>query len=114
MALLPLRRRHAIEHLARVFLTQRDAALRSGFLVPTAETIATKPGEVHQIDVLNVRAFLDQMFAKRTKSRCFQLGSGLLVDRHGHLLRAKPCSRSTFRRAQPGHARMMYSLIKVA
>src|SRR5690606_24316882 len=55
--LLPLVVGHAVDERACARVGYGVAALFRLGAVPLGETVATKSGEVHQVDVLNVRAF---------------------------------------------------------
>src|SRR5882724_1706212 len=80
---LPLVVRHAVDDLAGLRVGDLDAA-RAGFLsVPARQAIAAETGQVHQVDVLHIRAFL-QMRDQPAKGGGFEFGAGLVV--HGDLL----------------------------
>src|SRR5215218_9255020 len=56
VARLPGVVRHAVDVLAALVLGERDAARVGGLLQPVRQAVAAEPGEVHQVDVLHVRA----------------------------------------------------------
>src|SRR5579875_3827333 len=85
--LLPFVVRHAIDGLARFGIGQLDAALLGALAIPARQAIAAEAGEVHQIEILHVRA-LAQMRDQLAEGAGFELGAGLGVDIHDSLLRS--------------------------
>src|SRR5580698_4091770 len=74
---LPLVVRHAVDDLAGLGVGDLDAA-RAGFLaVPARQAIAAETGQVHQVDILHIRALL-QMRDQPAKSGGFEFGTGLV------------------------------------
>src|SRR6185437_1594370 len=74
----PLFIRHAINHLARRRIGDRQAALLCRLAIPAREAIAAEAGEVHQVEVLHVGAFA-QMLHQAAESRRLKLGLRLLI-----------------------------------
>src|SRR5262245_55258996 len=72
--------RHAVNELAALLLAHRHAARVGRVLHPIRQAIATKAGEIHEIEVLHVGA-LTQMLDEAPESGCFEFGAGLIV--HG-------------------------------
>ncbi len=48
----PLRIRHPIDYLPRLFIIQVDSFILCRRPVPFTQAIATKPGQIHKINVL--------------------------------------------------------------
>src|SRR5207249_8619023 len=69
---------HAVDDLARLGVAERGALPLRRLAIPAREAIAAEPGEVHQIDVLHVRA-LAQMCDERAECPGFEFGAGLVV-----------------------------------
>src|SRR5713226_8334257 len=80
---LPLLVRHAVDDFAGLGVGDLDAARAGFFAVPARQAIAAEAGEVHQVEVLHIRAFL-QMRDQPAKGGGFEFGAGLVV--HGGLL----------------------------
>ena len=80
---LPLVVRHAVDDLARLGIGDLDALLARLLAVPARQAVAAEAGQIHQVDVLHVRALL-QMRDQAAEGGGFELGAGLVV--HGVLL----------------------------
>src|SRR5690349_14949298 len=83
---LPLVVGHPIDDLARGRIGDLDALLARLLAVPARQAVAAEAGEIHQIDVLHVRALL-QVRDQAAEGGGLEFGLGLVV--HGFLLRAK-------------------------
>src|SRR5258708_2231991 len=70
---------HAVDDLARLRVGQRHALFLGGGAVPFRQAVAAESGQVHQVDVLHVRA-LAQMLNESAEGRGFELSAGLVVD----------------------------------
>src|SRR5262244_3634099 len=79
---LPLVIGHAVDDLAGLGVAERDAALLGGRPVPFGQAIAAEAGEVHQVDVLYIRA-LAQMRDQLPEGGGLQFDARLVV--HGDL-----------------------------
>src|SRR5688500_18424307 len=86
MLRLPLLVGHAVDVCAAVVLGERDGALVRGVLQPVGQAVAAEAGQIHEIDVLHVRARAE-VLDKPAESRCLELGLDLWVDAHGVLER---------------------------
>jgi hypothetical protein len=85
--------RHAVKGFAPFFFGHVLAQFICGFLVPAAQTIATKPSKVHHVDILDILTILHQVFLQPAKCGGFDLGAGLIVhvgSFMGCLLRLQP------------------------
>ena len=80
VALLPLRKRHAVNTKAGIVLRHLNALRLRRFPIPIRETIAAKTRQYHQINVLNIRAIL-QMPEQPPKGGGFQFFPCGLVQR---------------------------------
>src|SRR5690554_776431 len=61
---LPFVHGHPIENLARFVFAHLDSARVRGLLIPTAQAIAAKSGEVHHIDILHIGALFHQVLTQ--------------------------------------------------
>lgn len=75
---LPLLVRHAVDRLACFILGHRDPAGGGLLLIPVGQTVAAEPGEVHEIDVLNVGA-LTEMSHQLAERCCFEFDACVFV-----------------------------------
>lgn len=71
--------RHAVDMAARIFPGQRDTLFIRRVLQPVPEAIPAETRQIHQIDVLRVRA-LAEMGDQAAESRRFQFRAGLGVE----------------------------------
>jgi hypothetical protein len=69
---------HAIDSLAAFVLAQGRTLGVGFFLEPVGQAIAAEARQIHQIDVLNVRAGA-QMRDEAPKNRSFQFRSGIVM-----------------------------------
>src|SRR6185369_10263718 len=77
---LPLVVRHAVDDLARLRIGHLEALLAGLLAVPARQAVAAESGEIHQVDVLHVRALL-QVRNQAAEGRGLQFGAGLVI--HG-------------------------------
>src|SRR5690242_10475832 len=87
---LPVLVRHPVDDLARLRVGERDAALLGGGAVPLGQAVPAEPGQVHDIDVLDIRA-LPEVGDEAAKRRGLELGASAVVDRVGHVLFYRVC-----------------------
>ena len=80
---LPLAVWHAVDNLPCAFLIELQALFVRGVLVPVRQAVAAKATEVHQIDVLNVRAF-PEVGHQSPECGGFQFCLGLCIKIVGH------------------------------
>src|SRR5579883_53191 len=78
---LPLLVRHAVDDLARLGIGYFDALLARLLAIPARQAIAAETGQVHQVDVLHVRA-RPQMLDQAAEGGGLEFGLGLVV--HGN------------------------------
>jgi hypothetical protein len=69
---------HAVDDLAALLLGHRQALAVRGVLHPVRQAVATEAGEIHQVNVLDVRARA-QMFDQAPVNGRFQLNAGFVV-----------------------------------
>src|SRR5918997_662574 len=79
MALLPLLVGHAVHMSSALLLRERDPPLVGRILQPVGEAVAAEARKVHEVDVLNVRAFA-QMRDQPAEGGGLQLRAGPVVD----------------------------------
>src|SRR6266851_10080478 len=84
----PLVIRHAVDHLPRFRVREREAALLGLGPIPFRQAVPAKAGQVHQIDVLDIGP-LAQMLDEAAKRCRFEFGAGLVVHRDLQIV-AKP------------------------
>src|SRR5262245_66211723 len=77
---LPLVVRHAVDDLARGGIGDLDALLARLLAIPARQAVAAEAGEIHQVDVLHVRALL-QVRDQAAEGGGLEFGLGLVV--HG-------------------------------
>src|SRR6185437_10987435 len=77
--LLPFLVGYPVDDLARVGVGKRHALLLGGLAIPAREAVAAEARQIHQIDVLHVRA-LAQMFDQAAEGGGFELGAGRIVE----------------------------------
>ena len=75
MLRLPFFEGHAVDGIAGFVLGQVEATLGGGFAVPISEAVAAESGNVHQIDVLDVRTLFIEVFQQAAQDRGLQFGS---------------------------------------
>src|SRR5947209_13902856 len=85
MFLLPGLVRHAVDGLAALILRHLRALGVSRLFKPIGQAVTAEPGQIHQIDVLNVGARA-QMLDHASESGGLELRSGFVVNRHGRTL----------------------------
>ncbi len=73
---------HAVDRLAAFVLGQRNALFIGRILEPVGQAIAAEPGQIHQVDVLDVGP-VTQMPNQTPEYGSFQFCSGFVVKRHG-------------------------------
>src|SRR5262245_25575628 len=78
MLRLPLLVGHAVDNLPRLGIRQLQAALLRGFPVPARQAVAAEAREIHEVEILHVRA-LAQMLHEAAEGGGFQFGAGLVV-----------------------------------
>src|SRR5690606_12974139 len=79
---LPSIVRHPVDPFARALEVELDASLLGGGGVPLAEAVAAKPGQVHQVDVLDVGPLLE-VGDQAAERRGFHLGALRIVGNGG-------------------------------
>src|SRR3954447_10169879 len=79
---LPLLIGHAVDLLAALVLSERNALSVGRFLHPVAEAIAAEAREIHQVDVLHLGARA-QMLDEAAEHRGVEFGLGFFVESHG-------------------------------
>src|SRR5690606_25761918 len=86
---LPLRERLAVDGFAGLVPVHLKAARLRRLAIPVGQTVAAEAGEDHQVDVLHVRALLQQVFTQATEDRRFDLDGVVVGVVHGGSLAAR-------------------------
>src|SRR5881628_2526099 len=80
---LPLLVRHAVDELARLGIRERHTALLGGRAVPLRQAVATEARELHDVEVLDIRALL-KMLDQPAERGSLDLGAGRFWNVAGH------------------------------
>src|SRR4051794_12904315 len=79
VARLPLLVGHAVDMRPALLLGERDAARVRRLLEPVRQAVAAEPGEVHEVDVLHVRAGA-QVLHEPAQDRRLEFSPGFWID----------------------------------
>src|SRR5262249_14068403 len=88
---LPLLVGHSVDHLASVGIAELDAALDRRGAIPLRQAVPAEPGEVHDVEVLDVGA-LAKVLDQAAERRGLDLGTEWLGDvRHALGVAQRAC-----------------------
>ena len=75
---LPLTVRHSVYGLPRIRVADVHPAFLRGGQVPFRQAVAAETRQIHQVDILHIRAFLEVLYQAAERSG-FDLGTCFLI-----------------------------------